>query len=121
MLRYNPDAPLGGAISSRNCLAGKFALRVAAGSVGSGHTLIGVAASTLWTENEITFWMRLSFESKTSAGPVRKINEDSLGFWQPDEEPERLRHGAISVVADGVGGQEKGEVASRMAVDLAIA
>jgi serine/threonine protein phosphatase PrpC len=80
-----------------------------------------VAASVLWADNEIKVWMLLSFESKTSAGPVRKINEDSLGFWQPDEEAERLQHGAISVVADGVGGQEKGEVASRMAVDLAIA
>src|ERR1700761_1475232 len=65
--------------------------------------------------------MRLSCEWKSSAGLVRKTNEDYRGFWQPDEEAESLLHGAISVVADGVGGQEDGEVASRMAVEIAIA
>jgi serine/threonine protein phosphatase PrpC/predicted Ser/Thr protein kinase len=65
--------------------------------------------------------MRLSFESKSSAGPMRKKNEDSLGFWQPEEDAERLQRGAISVVADGVGGHENGDVASKMAVDIAIA
>jgi serine/threonine-protein kinase len=80
-----------------------------------------VAASALWVDNEIHFWMRLSFESKSSAGPVRKKNEDSLGFWQPDEEAERLQRGAIAVVADGVGGHGNGDVASKMAVDIAIA
>ena len=65
--------------------------------------------------------MRLSCESKSSAGPVRKKNEDCLGFWQPDDEAERLQRGAIAVVADGVGGHENGEVASKMAVEIAIA
>src|SRR6266436_4602022 len=65
--------------------------------------------------------MRLSCESKSSAGPVRKVNEDFVGFWQPEEEAERLQRGAIAVVADGVGGLNKGEVASRMAVEAAIA
>ena len=65
--------------------------------------------------------MRLSCESKSSAGPVRQVNEDFLGFWQPEDEAERLQSGAIAVVADGVGGLHKGEVASRMAVETAIA
>jgi serine/threonine protein phosphatase PrpC len=65
--------------------------------------------------------MRLSCESKSSAGPVRKENEDYLGFWQPDDEAERLQRGAIAIVADGVGGLERGEVASKMAVESAIA
>ena len=94
---------------------------VAAGELGSGHTLIGVTASALWAKNKNSFWMRLSFESKSSPGPVRKRNEDSLGFWQPDEEAERLQRGAISVVADGVGGHENGDIASKMAVEIAIA
>ncbi|MBV9642839.1 MAG: bifunctional protein-serine/threonine kinase/phosphatase [Verrucomicrobia bacterium] len=51
---------------------------------------------------------------------MRKKNEDSLGFWQPEEEPERLQRGAISVVADGLGGHENGDVASKMAVEIAI-
>jgi serine/threonine protein phosphatase PrpC len=65
--------------------------------------------------------MRLSCESKSSAGPVREKNEDYLGFWQPEEEAERLQRGAIAVVADGVGGLQSGEVASKMAVEIAIA
>src|ERR1700680_1823635 len=65
--------------------------------------------------------MRLSIESKSSAGLVRKRNEDSLGFWQPEEEAEKLRHGAISVMADGGGGHENGDVASKMAVEIALA
>jgi serine/threonine protein phosphatase PrpC len=65
--------------------------------------------------------MRLSCESRSSAGPVRKINEDFVGFWQPEDEAERLQRGAIAVMADGVGGLHKGEIASRMAGELSIA
>ena len=65
--------------------------------------------------------MRLSCESRSSPGPVRKINEDFVAFWQPEDEAERLQRGAIAVMADGVGGLHKGEIASRMAGELAIA
>jgi protein phosphatase len=65
--------------------------------------------------------MRLSCEFKSSPGPVREKNEDYLGFWQPEDEAERLQRGAIAVVADGVGGLQNGEVASKMAVEIAIA
>jgi len=64
--------------------------------------------------------MRLSCEFKSSAGPVRKVNEDFVGFWQPEEEAERLQRGAIAVVADGVGGMQQGDLASRMAGEVAI-
>ena len=65
--------------------------------------------------------MRLSCESRSSPGPVRKINEDFVEFWQPEDEAERLQRGAIAVMADGVGGLQKGEIASRMAGELSIA
>lgn len=64
--------------------------------------------------------MLLSCVSKSDAGPVRKNNEDYLGFWQSTDDAERLRRGSIMVMADGVGGQDNGEVASRMAVEMAI-
>jgi len=64
--------------------------------------------------------MRLSCVSKSSAGP-REVNEDFVGFWQPEGEAERLRRGAIAVVSDGVGSLQKGGVASRMAGETAIA
>jgi serine/threonine protein phosphatase PrpC len=65
--------------------------------------------------------MRLSCEYKSSPGSVREKNEDYLGFWQPEDEAERLERGAIAVVADGVGGLQNGEIASKMAVEVAIA
>lgn len=64
--------------------------------------------------------MKISFASSSSAGPVRQTNEDSLGFWQPEEEEERQARGSISVVADGVGGHGNGHVASRLAVEIAL-
>jgi serine/threonine protein phosphatase PrpC/predicted Ser/Thr protein kinase len=64
--------------------------------------------------------MRLSCESKSSPGPVRKVNEDSFVFWQSEDETERLERGAIAVMADGVGGHGDGEIASKLAMDTAI-
>ncbi len=65
--------------------------------------------------------MKLAVESMSSAGPVRKQNEDCLGFWQPEEAEERAVRGTIAIVADGVGGHGNGHLASRMAVDIALA
>ncbi len=48
----------------------------------------------------------------TDRGMVRRNNEDSIGFVQFEHSPISL-----GIVADGVGGHEGGEVASRMAVD----
>ena len=53
----------------------------------------------------------------TSPGTVRTVNEDAHGFWQPDSLEEKRTRGAIAVLADGVGGQAHGEIASRLAVD----
>jgi serine/threonine protein phosphatase PrpC len=64
--------------------------------------------------------MKLTFAELSSTGPVRHHNEDCTGFWQPGDENERLKQGAIAAVADGVGGLSSGEIASRMAVDTAI-
>lgn len=66
--------------------------------------------------------MEIAYASLSMAGPVRPHNEDCIAFWQPtngDEEQWRGR-GAVVVLADGVGGQERGEVASRMACEAAI-
>jgi serine/threonine protein phosphatase PrpC len=53
-------------------------------------------------------------------GRRRPNNEDWLGTFQP-EDPERLAaKGSLFLVADGMGGHESGELASRRAVDLVI-
>src|SRR4051794_11528743 len=64
--------------------------------------------------------MKLTFAELSSTGPVRHHNEDSIGFWQPEGEEDRLVVGSIAAVADGVGGLSSGEIASRMAIDIAI-
>ena len=45
--------------------------------------------------------MELTYASLSSPGPVRKNNEDYVGFWEPSEEEQRRTHGAVVVIADG--------------------
>lgn len=63
----------------------------------------------------------LEFSQLSDAGPVRPRNEDYLGYVRPAS-PEQVRsHGWLFVLADGVGGQRQGEVASRAAVEEVLA
>jgi serine/threonine-protein kinase len=64
--------------------------------------------------------MELTYACLSSPGPIRKNNEDYVGFWEPSEEEQRRTHGAVVAIADGVGGQEKGEVASQLAVETSL-
>jgi len=64
--------------------------------------------------------MELNVFTLSSKGPVRPRNEDYAGFWEPEEPDERQSRGAIAIIADGVGGHGSGDVASRMAVEVAI-
>lgn len=52
----------------------------------------------------------------TDVGLRRQHNEDSQGLWIPEDPQVRARRGVLMVVADGMGGSQAGEVASRMAV-----
>ena len=56
----------------------------------------------------------------SSVGPVRSNNEDYLGFHLPADGQEARARGALAVIADGMGGQDAGEVASRLAVETAL-
>jgi protein phosphatase len=61
--------------------------------------------------------LELEFAQLSDPGRVRGHNEDFLGHLAPDS-PERARsHGWLFALADGVGGQDLGEVASRAAVE----
>jgi serine/threonine protein phosphatase PrpC len=57
---------------------------------------------------------------RTDTGRVRPHNEDYVDFFAPPDPQERARKGAIYLVADGMGGHQAGEVASRGAVELVI-
>lgn len=64
--------------------------------------------------------MELTYAEISSPGPVRENNEDFVGFWQPQTLEEKRGRGAIAALADGVGGLDHGEVASRLAVETSL-
>jgi serine/threonine protein phosphatase PrpC len=53
----------------------------------------------------------------TDVGRQRENNEDSCLYWEPRDEAEFLRKGRLAVIADGMGGYEGGQEASRLAVE----
>jgi protein phosphatase len=62
----------------------------------------------------------VEFTQLSDPGAKREHNEDYLGYLLPYT-PEQLRsHGCIFVLADGVGGQAKGEVASQLAIETVL-
>ena len=63
----------------------------------------------------------LEFVERTDVGRVRDHNEDYLGYASPATPAQARTHGWLFVLADGVGGNEKGEVASRAAVESMVA
>jgi protein phosphatase len=62
---------------------------------------------------------RLAIEvvGATDVGLHRDHNEDALGILPDTYEPAAAERGYLFAVADGMGGAEKGEVASQLAVD----
>lgn len=59
----------------------------------------------------------LEFSEQSDAGKVRHLNEDAHGHVAPNSPAETRSHGWLFALADGVGGQARGEVASRLAVN----
>lgn len=62
------------------------------------------------------FWLKVA--SGTHPGKVRQVNQDTVYAWASESQDGEPR--ALTVVADGVGGQRAGEVASRIAVDALV-
>ena len=65
--------------------------------------------------------LELEFAEATDRGPVREHNEDFVGHSLPPDAQQTRARGFLFARADGVGGQEKGEVASQMTVDTLLA
>jgi len=65
--------------------------------------------------------LELEFAQLSDPGRVRGHNEDFFGHVTPDSLERARSHGWLFALADGVGGQDLGEVASRTAVESMLA
>ena len=63
----------------------------------------------------------LEFAQASDCGRVRDHNEDYVGYALPAVPEQEQTHGWLFALADGVGGQQLGEVASRTAVEALLA
>jgi PPM family protein phosphatase len=61
--------------------------------------------------------MDVEFAQLSDLGRVRQGNEDYLGYVAADRPEKGRSHGFLFVLADGVGGHDLGEVASKTAVE----
>jgi len=59
----------------------------------------------------------IELASLTDLGCQRSNNEDRYSYWEPSSDEEFKRKGRLAIVADGMGGYEGGQEASRIAVE----
>ncbi|HEY7567900.1 MAG TPA: Stp1/IreP family PP2C-type Ser/Thr phosphatase, partial [Gemmatimonadaceae bacterium] len=64
--------------------------------------------------------LRVEIGTLSDVGCVREVNEDSIRVIQPPDPNELAMRGILVVVADGMGGHNAGEIASRLAVEVVV-
>jgi len=65
--------------------------------------------------------LEVEFAQLTDCGRVREHNEDHFGHVVPETPEQARQYGWLFALADGVGGQQQGEVASHTAVESVLA
>ena len=90
-----------------------FLAAAAAGGIGGGVSTRSVQPPG--------YSMDCEFAQFSDVGRVRQGNEDYLGHYAPGTPEEARSRGYLFAVADGVGGQDLGEVASRTAIEALLA
>ena len=78
-------------------------------------------AHPLLTRGVLFLMLDLEFAELTDPGTARDHNEDALGHVVPKSPDDARLLGWLFVVADGVGGHDRGEVASNLAVESLLA
>lgn len=84
------------------------------------HPAIGASARAAYRSAQNSM-LDVDFSQLSDLGRVRQENEDFLGSWLPATPGEARARGWLFALADGVGGHEQGEIASRTAVESLLA
>jgi serine/threonine protein phosphatase PrpC len=69
-------------------------------------------------EKQVQTLMSITFAQRTDIGRKRSSNEDSALSFLPEDPQLLAKKGALFIVADGLGGQTQGEVASQLTVSI---
>src|SRR5579864_9102852 len=79
------------------------------------------SSSQIGIESGVRGLMRIrpgvELASLSDIGCQRENNEDHYAYWEPANDEEFARKGRLAIVADGMGGHEGGQEASRIAVE----